>query len=581
MNDTDFSSLSAMHRAACERLGPLTAIRYKENGLWRGFSWTDYRRRADHVAAGLVELGVQPGDRVAILSENRWEWLVADHAILSAGAVDVPIHAPSTPAQIQFQLEHSGAIGVIVSTPDQWDKIASVRSQLPALRFAILMESRVGRVFESHQSADQIEIGGTRRASSHPTLLSWAAVEQAGQRAGRTGHGIIADREAGITPDHLATIIYTSGTTSRPKGVMLSQRNLVTNSLAGAEAYGFDCSKVWLNWLPFSHVFARLVDHYATTRMGTTMALAESAATVMDDIREIQPTYLTSVPRLLEKVWAHLVSFPLEERPAEAARLFGRRLSHISSGGAPLPKHVATDLREAGVIVLEGYGLTESSPIISFNLQDQWKIGTVGRPISGVEVKIAEDGEILTRGPHVMLGYWKDPEATAAAIEDGWLHTGDLGALDDDGYLSITGRKKDLIVTAGGKNIAPAALEALLIQDPFIEQALVYGDNRPFVVAILVPKFDKLPEALRDSGGAFSADEEVVSDANLLAWYQKRVDAALKDVSHIERARKIVVLTRPLSLDLDEITVTQKVRRTAVFRRYQSYLDALYQSCAE
>lgn len=561
MNDTDFPHLSAMHRSACAKLGPLPAIRFKQDGLWHHFSWSDYRRRADDFAAGLIELGVQSGDRVAILSENRWEWLVADHAILSTGAVDVPIHAPSTPAQIQYQLEHSGACGVVASTPAQWEKIAAVKSQLPNLRFVIGMEEAP--------------------RSSGLTAFTWDAVELLGRRVGEQGRQAVAAREAAITPDLLATIIYTSGTTNRPKGVMLSQRNLVTNSLSGAEAYGFDCTKVWLNWLPFSHVFARLVDHYSTTRMGVTMALSQSAATVMDDLRDIQPSYFTSVPRLLEKIWALLISFPPEQRAAEVKRLFGPRLVHISSGGAPLPKHVATDLRECGVIVLEGYGLTESSPIISFNLRDQWKIGTVGTAISGIDVRIAEDGEVLTRGPHVMMGYWNDSVATSDAIRDGWLHTGDLGALDSDGYLSITGRKKDLIVTAGGKNIAPAALEGLLIQDPFIEQALVYGDARPFVVAIIVPKFERMNDALRESGGAFSTTEEVVTDANLLAWFQDRVNAALKEVSQVERAKKIVVLTHPLSLDLDELTVTQKVRRVAVFRRYQPYLDALYQGSPE
>lgn len=561
MSTPDFPCLSAMHRAACEKLGPLPALRFKSDGLWHHFSWTDYRRQADQVAAGLLELGVQPGDRIAILAENRWEWLVADHAILSTGAVDVPIHAPSTPAQIQYQLEHSGSCGVIVSTPAQWEKVASVKAHLPELRFVIGMD----------EAPD----------SSQVTGLSWRAVQQSGQRTGSRGRQAVLAREAAITPDKLATIIYTSGTTSRPKGVMLSQNNLITNSHAGADAYGFDCTKVWLNWLPFSHVFARLVDHYSTTRMGVSMALAQNVNTVMDDMREIQPSYFTSVPRLLEKIWAYLVSFPPQQRPAEVKRMFGNRLVHISSGGAPLPRHVATDLRECGVIVLEGYGLTESSPIISFNLKDQWKIGTVGRPIAGIEVRIADDGEVLTRGPHVMMGYWNDPQATSDAIQDGWLHTGDLGSLDADGYLSITGRKKDLIVTAGGKNIAPAALEALLIQDPFIEQALVYGDARPFVVAIIVPKFERMADALRESGGAFSTDEEVVSDANLIAWFQQRVNLALKDVSQVERAKKIVVLTHPLSLDLDEVTVTQKVRRVAVFKRYQKYLDALYQGSSE
>lgn len=558
MSATDFPNLSALHRATCAALGPLPALRFKQDGLWRHLTWDDYRGHADDVAAGLIELGVQPGDRVAILSENRWEWLAADHAILSTGAVDVPIHSPSTAAQIQYQLEHSGSSGIVVSTPEQWDKVASVLDHLPDLRFVISFEK-------------------IPKPPQRLTAETWDAIRQRGRRAGDAGRRAVEARESAITHDDLATIIYTSGTTSRPKGVMLSQGNLVSNSLVGAQAYGFDCTKVWLNWLPFSHVFARLVDHYSTTRMGVTMALSQSSATVMDDLREIHPSYFTSVPRLLEKCWAYLTTFPQAERPAVARRMFGGRLVHISSGGAPLPAHVAADLRDVGIIVLEGYGLTESSPIISFNQRDHWKIGTVGPPIASVEVRIADDGEVLTRGPHVMLGYWRDPVATAEAIQDGWLHTGDLGSLDADGFLSITGRKKDLIVTAGGKNIAPSALEALLTQDPFIEQALVYGDARPFVVAIIVPKLELINEAVRQSGGSFSTEGDVVTDPKLLAWFQTRVDAALKDVSKTEHARKIVVLNHPLTLESDELTVTQKVRRTAVFRRYQTYIDALYE----
>lgn len=557
MSAIDFPNLSALHRTACDALGPLPALRFKQDGVWRSLTWDDYRRQADHVAAGLIEIGVNPGDRVAILSENRWEWLAADHAILSTGAVDVPIHAPSTAAQIQYELGHSGASGVVLSTPEQWEKVASVQSRLPELRFVVSFE-RIPR--PSGLSAE-----------------TWDGVRQRGARAGAAGRRAVAAREASIGPDDLATIIYTSGTTSRPKGVMLSQGNLVSNSLVGAEAFGFDCTKVWLNWLPFSHVFARLVDHYSTTRMGLTVALSETAATVMEDLQEIHPSYFTTVPRLLEKCWAHLASLPAERRAAAARAMFGGRLEHISSGGAPLSPHVAAGLRDAGIIVLEGYGLTETSPIISFNQHEHWKIGSVGRPITSVEVKIAPDGEILTRGPHVMLGYWRDPEATAEAIQDGWFHTGDVGSLDEDGFLSITGRKKDLIVTAGGKNIAPAALEALLIQDPFIEQALIYGDARPYVVAIVVPKFERMPEAVEQSGGSFSAEGDVATDPKLLAWFLHRVEAALQDVSHAERVKKIVVLNHPLSLESDELTVTQKVRRAAVFHRYQKHLDALYE----
>ena len=562
MTKTDFPCLSAMHRAACDRLGPLTALRYKRDGLWSNtLSWTEYRSQADDIAAGLIGIGVKAGDRVAILAENRWEWLVSDHAVLSTGAIDVPIHSPSTSAQIEYQLQHSGAVGIIVSSAAQWEKVAAVLPQVPNLKFVVCFE----------------ELLPSTKINSY----SLSGLRQAGHSAGEAGRREIAAREAATTPDSIATIIYTSGTTNRPKGVMLTHGNLLTNSLSGADAYGSDCSRVWLNWLPFSHVFARLVDHYLTTRIGICVALAQSANTVMEDIRFIQPTYFSSVPRLLEKVWAHLASLPVEARAVEAKKMFGQRLIHISSGGAPLPSHVANDLRDAGVIVLEGYGLTESSPVISFNERDRWKVGTVGVPIPGVEVRIADDGEILTRGPHVMKGYWNDPKATAEAIQDGWLYTGDLGSIDSDGFLSITGRKKDLIVTSGGKNIPPAALEAILTGDRFIEQALVYGDARPFVVAILVPKFELMDEVVRESGGVFTTTGEVVTDPKLIAWYQDRVNAAMKVVSQVERVKKIVILNHPLSIDQDEVTVTQKIRRAAVFRRFQSYLDALYQGPSE
>lgn len=561
MTSPDYSCLSAMHRTMCAKLGPASAFLHKADGIWHRITWNDYRQMADDVAAALIQMGINPGDRIALLSENRWEWLVTDHAILSTGALDVPIHAPSTASQIQYVVEHSGACGIFLSTMAQWEKIESVLPQLPKVRFVVCFDGRIP----------------TEKLESY----SFSRLKQAGRQTGQPGREKVAAREAEITPDSVATLIYTSGTTNRPKGVMLTHSNLVTNSLAGATVYGFDCTRVWFNWLPFSHVFARLVDHYATTRMGICVALAQSATTVMDDLREIQPTYFTSVPRLLEKAWSHLVSFPPEKRAAEAKKMFGHRLIHISSGGAPLPNHVANDLRDAGVIVLEGYGLTESSPIISFNLREDWRVGTVGKPIPGIEVKIADDGEILTRGPHVMKGYWNDPVATAEAIQDGWLHTGDLGSLDADGFLSITGRKKDLIVTSGGKNIAPAALEAILTNDPFIEQALVYGDARPYVVGIVVPKFELMDEAVKESGGQFTKTGEIVMCPILQSWFQKRVESAMKVVSQVERVKKIIVLNRPLSIDSDELTVTQKVRRKAVFGHYQKYIDALYQGSSE
>ena len=535
------------------------AMRSKLTGSWTDLSYAQLADQVQSFSLGLRELGVKPGDHVAILSENRPEWAITDYACLTARCADVPIY-PTLPAkQIEYILRDSESVVACVSSAAQLQKVQEVRANLPKLKHVIVFDPAV-------TGAD---------------VLNFANVVERG-RAAAARYPTWKEDALGAKPDDLATIIYTSGTTNRPKGVMLSQRNLVTNSLAGSDAIASDCTALWFNWLPYSHIFARLVDHYSTTRMGMTVALAQSAATVLDDLREVEPSYFSSVPRLLEKIWAHVVSFPPEKRAKEAQRLVGRRLIQISSGGAPLPVHVANELRDAGVIVLEGYGLTETSPIVSFNRREEWMVGTVGRAIPGVELRIADDGEILTRGPHIMQGYWREPEATAAAIEqDGWFHTGDIGTLNSEGYLSITGRKKDLIVTAGGKNVVPAALEAMLIQDPFIEQALVYGDRRPFCVAMIVPKFERIKEAVRESNGAFSTDEPVVTDANLLAWFQKRVDAALREVSNVERAKKIVVLTHALSLDLDEVTVTQKVRRAAVFQRYQQYLDALYQGSSE
>lgn len=558
---TEFPNLTAMHRTSCEKFGPRPAIRYKKDCTWHEITWTDYRSYADYLGAGLIEIGVKPGDRVAILSENRWEWLVADHAILTAGAADVPIHSPSTAAQIQYQLEHSGACGIVVSTNDQWAKVASILDQVPSLKFAILIDARP-------------------ESSPIPTY-TWDGLRQLGVRAGAKGRQEIDARQAKINDDSLATIIYTSGTTSRPKGVMLSHGNLLTNAVASVIVNGANSSDVIMNWLPLSHVFARLSDHYTSTLTGMTMGLAQSANTVLDDVKEIQPSYFTTVPRLMEKAWAVLMAQPQADRVALARKMFGRRLKNMTSGGGPLPPHIAYDFKDLGLLIYEGYGLTETSPIISVNREGHWKIGTVGRAIIDVEVKIADDGEIITRGPHVMQGYWRDPEATKAAIKDGWFYTGDLGSLDEDGYLKITGRKKDLIVTAGGKNIAPAAIEALLVQDDFIEQAIAHGDARPFVSAIIVPRFEKIDEAIRQSGGAFTHDGGVVTDKKLKDWFQGRVNQALKDLSNVERVKKIVLLSRPLSLDQDEVTVTQKVRRTAVFNRFQSQLDALYQGAAE
>jgi long-chain acyl-CoA synthetase len=549
-------NLATLHRETCRRLGPDSALRFKRFGRYEDLTWNEYRRSADGVAAGLIDLGVQPGERVAIFSENRYEWLIADHAILSAGAVNVPLHAPLTAQQAAYQLAHSEARGVFVSTQQQADKISAVRDRLPQLEFLVSFEP-VAPLAVHRQ-------------------LTFAGLMHRGWRQGTRVSDEILRRESGLTESDLVTLIYTSGTTGNPKGVMLTHGNLLSNATSTFAVCGAQPGDVQLNWLPFSHIYARTVDHYLTTIGGFTMALAESVDTLVDNLKEIRPMWMNSVPRFYEKVWSAVESRDLQSRAAELRRIFGPRIRNLSSGGAPLPRHLAEGFQAAGIALLQGYGLTESSPVISFNSLASNRLGSVGRPIPGVEVTIAADGEILTRGPHVMRGYWKDPEATARTIVDGWLQTGDVGHVDADGFLFITDRKKDLIVTAGGKNIAPTELERLLVSNPWIDQAVVYGDGRPFVVAIVVPNFDKLAEHCTRQGWTLEQKDNFIGTPAVVEFYEQRIDQLMEAVSQPERVKKCLLLARPFQVAGDELTATLKLRRRHILAKFEPQLAALY-----
>lgn len=550
-----------MHRRVAGRLGRRTALRYKRHGVYRDVSWADYRRQADRASAALIGLGVRPGDRVGLLSENRADWLVADIAILSAGAIDVPLHAPLVASQVAYQLRHSGSRGVIVSDQGQADKVFAVLDELPGLEWIVSFDpltSPVGRIRH----------------------VTWDGLKHAGQRAGPEGLEEVARREAALTRIDLATIIYTSGTTGRPKGVMLTHGNILSNTEAVREIAGLRPDDVILSWLPYSHIFARTVDHYLSILSEMTLCLAESVDTLVLNLSETQPTWMTAVPRFFEKVWAGVEHLDPASRASALRAIFGTRMRQLSSGGAPLPRHVCEGINAAGVPLLEGYGLTESSPTISFNRLDDRRSGTVGRAIPGVEVAIAGDGEILTRGPHVMKGYWDDPDATTAAIDpDGWLHTGDVGFLDPDGFLTINDRKKDLIITSGGKNIAPGELERLLTSDPFIDQVVLYGDRKPFVTALIVPSLALLDEEARRLGlppPSATCEEDLIRSEALHRLMQGRVDHVMQSVSPPERVRAFLLLSRPFRVDADEVTATMKLRRRHILDKYRDRLDALY-----
>jgi long-chain acyl-CoA synthetase len=560
-------NIAELHRVQAEAFGPRPALRYRRLGLYHDLTWTDYRQQALAGAAALVAAGIEPGDRVGLLSENRVEWLVADVAILAAAAVTVSPHAPLTARQVHFQFADADVHWVITSDREQTAKVQQIRRELPNLRGVVSFNCN----------------------AATGNVSSWDAFLQ----AGRAGLPRLADelrrREQQLGLDDLATIMYTSGTTGNPKGVMLSHGNILSNAEASLRIAPHRPEDVVLTWLPFTHIYARTVDHYKGLFSGVLTCLAESSDTLIQDLEDVRPTHMASVPRFYEKVLAACCAADPATTAANLRRVFGDRIDWLSSGGAPLPVAIAQAYHDAGLMVLQGYGLTESSPVISFNTPAHHKLATVGRALPGVEVKIAADGEILTRGPHVMKGYWNNPAATAEALRDGWLYTGDLGSLDADGFLSITGRKKELMVLSTGKKIVPAYLEGLLLADPCIDQAVVVGEGRSYLTALLVPHWDNITKVMAD-GEAGTADSEDLKSAirdmrsptckGVYALLRKRVEACLSDVSSMEQVRKFVVLPEPFSVANDEMTVSLKLRRNVVLARHADRIEQMYRDAA-
>jgi long-chain acyl-CoA synthetase len=549
-------NLSTLHGWQADRLGPRPALRFKRHGLYHDYSWADYRADALACAAALAEAGVRPGDRVGLLGENRVEWLVADMGLLAAAAVNVPPHAPLSARQVHFQIADSDAVWLFVSTRAQMDKVRQVRGELPLLKGVVAFDRDV----------------------AGEDAIPWTTFLQRGRQALPRLLPELRQREAALGPDDLATIMYTSGTTGNPKGVMLTHENLLSNADAVLQLTEMVPDDVVLNWLPLSHIYARTCDHYTNLMAGVTVCLADSADTVVLNLAEVQPTRMSSVPRLYEKVLAAVGTGSPEDVGKRIRGIFGPRVRWLTSGGAPLPPAIAETYKAAGVLVLQGYGLTETSPVISFNRPQSYKLETVGRAIPGVEIAVGPDGEVLTRGPHVMRGYWKNPGATAECIRDGWFHTGDLGEIDADGFLKITGRKKELMVLSNGKKVVPNYLEGLLLADECIDQAVVSGEARNFLTALVVPHWDNLRKALRGEGRAVDGqgEEALAASPAVREFLQRRIDAALADEATYEQVRKIVVLPQPFTVAAEELTVSLKLRRNVVLTKYAPQLDALY-----
>jgi long-chain acyl-CoA synthetase len=591
-------TLNQLFFQACEQYDKPDALFVKVDGAFRPISHRTLLERVRRAAFGLQELGVRPGDRVGLLSENRPEWAIADYACLSACMADVPIYPNATADQAAYILRDSGAAAIFVSTAEQAAKIAQARKQCPALRHVIGFDT------QRHAGVD----------------LTLAELEARGASA-ETPDRIAAYRKSAdaVKPTDVATIIYTSGTTGDPKGVMLTHDNIFSNVRAARAVVPFAGEDICLSFLPLSHIFERMAGHYMMLDTGTSIAYAESLEKVRDNLPEVRPTLVLSVPRLYEKMYAAVLEKALAgsfvkkqiffwarrvaDRWADtklsggtpqgllafqyalAQRLVfsklkartGGRLRYFVSGGAPLAPEINKFFYAAGLVILEGYGLTETSPVIAVNSPQHFKIGTVGKPVAGVEVKIAADGEIMTRGPHVMKGYFNKPEATAEVLDaDGWFHTGDIGELDAGGFLRITDRKKDIIVTAAGKNIAPQPIEGLVKQNKFVTEAVMIGDRRKYPVMLVVPNWDNLEKWARSKNLAWTTRAELLRNPAVREKMEREVLGECHNLARFEMPKRVGLLEHEFSVERGELTPTLKVKRRVVDKTYKSLIDTLY-----
>ncbi len=572
------------------------AFMHKVGSAWESISHDTVLTRVRHTALGLAQLGVVPGDRVGILSENRPEWAMADYACICSGVIDVPVY-PTLPAeQIPFILNDSGAKALFVSTAAQAQKIKSVRAQLTDVQWVI-------------------GFGATKDDGCDMTLAELEAVGAKHDNA--EAAATFKSNALAVEPNHLLTLIYTSGTTGKPKGVMLTHDNVYSNCIATEHSIPLSGGDLALSFLPLSHIFERMGDYYLFSN-GVTIAYAESIDTVPINMNEVRPTLMMSVPRLYEKIYARVLENAVSAGGLKARIFFwarsvgdrwaneklagrepggllglqyglaqklvfsklkertGGRMRFFISGGAPLSPQINKFFYSAGLTILEGYGLTETSPVISANTVKDFRIGTVGKPIRGVEVRIASDGEILTRGPHVMKGYYRNPEATAEAIDhEGWFHTGDIGELED-GFLKITDRKKDIIVTAGGKNIAPQPIENQLKTNKYVSQAVMLGDKRKYAVVLIVPDWDQLEKWASAQSIVWTSRAELLKMPTVQAKMEKEVKGELTGLASYETPKKVGLLEHDFSIERGELTPKLSVKRRVVEQSYAELIESLY-----
>lgn len=553
---------------------------YKKGGSYVGITFKEVKKEAGYFTSALLGLGIKEGDRVAILSSSRPEWVIADLGIMDSGAITVPVHATLSPKIIKHILTDSGSKILVVNNQLQLNKVLLVEKEIPSLYKIIYMD-----------------IDDLNGLQSSKTLVSWEETLENGKKQNlkRKNNGHHND---------IATIVYTSGTTDMPKGVMLSHYNILSNIRAALDYVKVGPKDILLSFLPLSHILERIAGYYVPLSQGASIAYAENTKTLPKNLKEIRPTVMVSVPRIFEKmfnaIWEKMKKgnpyireffvWSLKQKEGsfkhtianvlifkKIRKLLGGRLRFTISGGASLNPKLGKFYEKMGVPILEGYGLTETSPIISVNTFSRKKFGSVGIPLMGVDVAIADDKEILVRGPNVMKGYFQKEEFTKSVINEyGWFHTGDLGYIDNEGFLFVIGRRKEMIVLATGKKVWPEAVENALNSDRYILQSMVLGNNKPYLVALIVPNLEDLEDFTKKNNISYNSLDELLQKPEIIEHYRKRIDQASVDLADHEKIVNFILLKNEFEQKKDELTPTLKLRREIIIGKNKEAIEKLY-----
>lgn len=597
----DFYTIPELYKFLTEEFGPRKggyAIQRKVDNVYKGISYRELKDETDAFAFGLSSLGLQKDDCVALISENRPEWVYADFAMQMLGIINVPLYPSLTSDSIEYILNDSESKAIIVSTGFQLNKVQKVLKNCKHLKYIIILNDH-----------DDV--------TSSDNLFTFKQIQEKGKSLQKSNPDLLQNSAKEINEDDVCTIIYTSGTTGEPKGVILTHENIISNVNAVLDIFPITKEDVFLSFLPLCHIFERMGGYYTAFAAGCTVYYAESIEKVATNLQEAKPTLMTSVPRLFERIQSRIIKnvesqsltkqkifywaldvgrkfvdakkkasvpFALAAKHKLADKLVfhklrektGGRLRFFISGGAALSKELGEFFEAVGIQIVEGYGLTESSPVIAANKPDDYKFGTVGKPLPGVEVKIASDGEILARGPNIMKGYFKKKKETEETLVDGWLHTGDIGTFDTDGFLMITDRKKHLFKTSAGKYIAPTPIENIFLTSKYIDQFVLIGDKRMFLSALIVPDYEALKEFADAHKIPYSNESDLTSNEQIYKLIEEDMGKLQKKLANYERVRKFALLDKPFTIETGEITPSLKIKRKVVEEKYNYLIEQMY-----